>query len=134
MKNWFLGIFSKDRRIVGRQARPELEGYYWDGGVPQPHDIRDISSTGLFLLTDDSWYPGTHVMLTLRKVGAVETDSDRSITVNAKVVRLGKNGVGLKLAMPEGKGHREFRGMPLNGADRQAFQTFLERLMGNRKP
>ena len=131
MKNWFLGIFSKDRRIVGRQARPELEGYYWDGGVPQPHDILDISSTGLFLLTDDSWYPGTHVMLTLRKVGAVETDSDRSITVNAKVVRLGQNGIGFKLVMPEEKVAQGLHGMALNGADRKAFHSFLQRLIDN---
>ena len=131
MKNWFEWLFSKDRRVAGRTMRPGLVAYYWDGGEPKSHDIVDISSTGLYLATDDSWYPGTQVMVTLQRVGAVEGDPDRSITVNAKVVRLGKNGIGFKLVMPEEKVAQGLHGMALNGADRKAFHSFLQRLIDN---
>ena len=131
MKNWFEWLFSKDRRVARRTMRPGLVAYYWDGGEPTSHDIVDISSTGLYLATDDSWYPGTQVMVTLQRVGAVEGDPDRSITVNAKVVRLGKNGIGFKLVMPEEKVDQGLHGMALNGADRKAFHSFLQRLIDN---
>ncbi len=131
MKNWFEWLFSKDKRVARRTTRPGLVAYYWDGGEPKSHDIVDISSTGLYLATDDSWYPGTQVMVTLQRVGAVEGDPDRSITVNAKVVRLGKNGIGFKLVMPEEKVAQGLHGMALNGADRKAFHSFLQRLIDN---
>jgi PilZ domain len=131
MKNWFEWLFSKDRRVANRTVRPGVVAYYWDGGEPMSHDIVDISSTGLYLSTDDSWHPGTQVMVTLQRVGAVESDPDRSITVNAKVVRLGQNGIGFKLVMPEEKVDQGRRGVALNGADRKAFHTFLKRLIRN---
>jgi hypothetical protein len=131
MKNWFEWLFSKDRRVAKRTMRPGLVAYYWDGGEPKSHDIVDISSTGLYLSTDDSWYPGTQVMVTLQRVGAVEGDPDRSITVNAKVVRLGPNGIGFKLVMPEEKIDQGLHGVALNGADRKAFHRFLRRLIDN---
>jgi hypothetical protein len=131
MKNWLEWMFTKDRRVAKRAAQPNLVAYYWDGGAPKPHDILDISSTGLYLLTDDSWYPGTQVMVTLQRVGVAETDPDRAVTVNAKVVRLGKKGVGFELVMREEKVQKGVHTMPLNGADRTTFHRFLQRLMGN---
>jgi hypothetical protein len=132
MRTWLQWIFSKDRRVVKRQTEPGVVAYYWDGGEPQSHDIRDISASGLYLLTDDRWYPGTQVMVTLQRVGSGEADPDRSITVNTKVVRLGEDGVGIKLVMLEKKAHQGLHSVPLNGADRKAFQRFVRRVMGDR--
>jgi PilZ domain len=129
-KNWLEWMFSKEQRMAKRQARPNLIAYYWDGGPAEPHDILDISSTGLYLLTEERWYPGTQVMVTLQRPEVADTDPDRSVTVNAKVVRLGKNGVGLELVMPEEKVHKGVRSVAANGADRATFHRFLQRLIG----
>jgi PilZ domain len=132
MKNWFKGMFSRDRRNNQRRAWPSLLAYYWDGAAPKSHQILDISSTGLFLLTPERWYPGTLVMVSLQRIGAAETDPDRSITVNAKVVRLGPDGVGLELVMPEESVPERTPNGAGNGANRKTFRRFLQRLLEDR--
>jgi hypothetical protein len=133
VKRWLEWLSSRERRRAKRQESPELAAHYWDGAAPSAHDIRDISSTGLYLLTEQRWYPGTVVTMSLQRVGAPDTDSDRSIMVNAKVVRSGTDGVGLVLVMSEkhvpNGAHHSFGS---NGTDRKTFRRFLERLMGNR--
>jgi hypothetical protein len=69
--------------------------YYWDGAEPEAHGVLDASMTGLYLLTKQRWYPGTVVTMTLQRAHAAATDPERSIAVNAKVVRSGTDGVGL---------------------------------------
>jgi hypothetical protein len=96
------------------------------------HRIRDISSTGLYLLTEQRWYPGTLVRLLLQRDGVAETDPDRSITVNAKVVRSGTDGVGLTLVLPDKQTSPKTKSLDPTGADRPAFSRFLQRLLGNR--
>jgi Flp pilus assembly protein TadG len=132
MKSWLEWLSSRERRKVQRQTPPHLVAFYWDGGAPSAHDIRDVSSTGLYLLTEERWYPGTLVRLSLLKVGVPDTDPDRSITVNTKVVRLGQDGVGLEMVMPEKEATGEANRFTINGADRKSFNRFLQQLLGNR--
>jgi hypothetical protein len=132
MKNWFKWMFSRDRRNDARRARPRLVGYYWDGGNPKPHELRDISADGFYLLTPERWYPGTLVMVSLQRIGAAESDPDRSITVHARVVRLGDDGVGLELVPPVEDVHLGPHTAAINGANRHAFRRFLLRLLEER--
>jgi Flp pilus assembly protein TadG len=106
--------------------------HYWDGAAPVPHRIRDISSSGLYLLTEQRWYPGTMVRMSLQSGSVAETDPDRSITVNAKVVRSGTDGVGLALVLPESHAGRRKKNVVSEGADRRSFLRFLQSLMGQR--
>lgn len=93
-KRWFRGRLSRERRKSERGEASAITAHYWDGSAPVAHSIRDISSGGLYLLTERRWYPGTIVMLTLqRKAGFAEAGN--SITVQSKVVRSGKDGVAL---------------------------------------
>jgi hypothetical protein len=85
-----------DRRRAERQEGPQLFAHYWDGGPPQSHDIRDISATGVYILADERWYPGTQVMILLQRPGATADDAERSIKVKAKVVRFGTDGMGFE--------------------------------------
>jgi hypothetical protein len=119
---------TDDRRRTERLSDPRLVAYYWDGGAPRAHDIRDISPTGFYLLTEERWYPGTQVMILLQRMGDAETDPERSITVNAEVVRFGKDGIGFALAAPAEQTSRGSEGFRANGADRAAFYNFLQRL------
>lgn len=91
-------LLSQERRRAGRRVIAGLVAYYWDGGRPTAHNVRDISLTGLYMLTQDRWYPGTVLQLTLQETDKTIVPSDRWIIVHAKVVRQGSDGVGLVFA------------------------------------
>jgi Flp pilus assembly protein TadG len=124
-------LLSRERRRATRQDAPELVAHYWDGAAPMPRDVRDISSTGIYLVTEERWYPGTQVLMTLQIPSAAENDPDRSILVNAKVVRFGTDGVGLQLVMPENGASRGAHTFGVKGTDRKTFHRFLRRLLEN---
>lgn len=124
-----------DRRRAKRQELPDLVAFYWDGGASRSHDIRDISSTGLYLLTDVRWYLGTQVMISLQIPSVADTDPNRSITVNAKVVRFGTDGLAFAFVMPEkqrprrpGELSRPSEVFSVKGADQIAFNRFMQQL------
>jgi Flp pilus assembly protein TadG len=125
-------LFSGERRTAERQEVPHLVAHYWDGAAPVPHDIRNISLNGLYLVTEQRWHPGTLVMISLQKVGAPETDPDRTIMVNAKVVRADLDGVGFALLLPENQSSPKKKSSDTFGADRKSFHQFLRRLHKNR--
>ena len=94
-------------------------------------------------MTDERWYPGTVVTMSLQKADAAETDPDRSIMVNAKVVRFGIDGLGFSFVMPEkrpsgngGPYSREAESFRLNpkgpsipgGANKASILSFLQKL------
>lgn len=119
---------THERRKNRRKEFPDLVAYYWDGAAPLAHDIRDISATGLYLMTEERWYPGTQVMILLQRQDAAENDPDRSITVNAQVVRFGTDGLGFAFVMPEKNAKRTGETFGAGGADRGAFHRFLQRM------
>ncbi|MGA8731263.1 MAG: PilZ domain-containing protein [Terracidiphilus sp.] len=83
-----------------RRPAPGLSAYYSIGPTPKQDQIRNISSTGVYLLTDERWPPGTVVSLTLQKTGPLEESSERRITLPAKAVRCDHDGVGLSFLLP----------------------------------
>jgi hypothetical protein len=83
-------------------------------------------------LTEQRWYPGTLVVLTLQREDFAESDPDRSVTVNAKVVRSDAGGVGFLFVMPDEPGRLAARnGIPA-GADKKRLDRFLRGLPVNR--
>jgi len=109
-KDWLTRLLRgdeepEDPRIAAREALPGLSAYYFTGGTPAAQEVRDISPTGLYIVTSERWYPGTVVRLTLtdRHNPIVE----RSLTVNAKAVRFGSDGVGLEFILNEEKKRRD---------------------------
>jgi polysaccharide biosynthesis transport protein len=132
-----------DRRRAARMKSPSLVAYYWDGGAAVAHPIRDISLSGVYVLTDVRWYPGTQVMIALQRPDLAEGEPHRSITVNAKVVRFGIDGLGFSFVMPEkrpsgngGPYSREAESFRLNprgpsipgGANKASILSFLQKL------
>jgi hypothetical protein len=113
--NFFLkNLLSQEHRRAGRRVIAGLVAYYWDGGRPTAHNVKDISLTGLYMFTQDRWYPGTVIQLTLQETDKTIAPSDRWIIVHAKVVRQGSDGVALLFApaavsvlaeIVDGKGH-----------------------------
>lgn len=90
---------SEERRAV-RLPMPGLVAYFFTGGAPRPHPIKDISVTGFYMCTKERWMPGTIVRVTLQMVGSDGQGGRESITVHSRVVRWGPDGGGFEFVLP----------------------------------
>lgn len=126
---------SRDKRKSQRYVAPCLVAYFWDGGTPQAHYIRDISFHGFYLLTEQRWYPGTMVTMTLQRTEKAESASKQSISVQVKAVRSGDDGVGFAFVLPQARDARRVQQIVSEGvelADKKALDRFLRILLGRR--
>ena len=92
------------RTETKRAERRPAQGFvahYRVGRSSRQGDIKNISSTGLFLLTEERWVPGTVVSLTLQMQTPLEAISEHPITVEAKTVLWGEDGVGFSFVLPD---------------------------------
>jgi hypothetical protein len=70
-----------------------------DGGELALHAIRDLSATGLYLVTRDRWPIGAEINMNLQPGGGVVADDAISpITVRMRVTSWGSDGVSLEFA------------------------------------
>jgi hypothetical protein len=122
-RGWLERWWSPDPRKAPREQAPGLAAYYWTGGPPEAHDVRDISSTGLYVVTEERWYPGTLVLMTLQASALGEHVEERTICVHSRAVRWGKDGVGLQFVLQKNTDDPS-----MGAADRKALDRFLQRL------
>ena len=128
-KSWWQRLLAPDPplpRKTSRETLPGLTAYFWTGGVPVAHDIQDVSPTGLYVVTDERWYPGTVIRMTL--TDRSEPTAERSITVNATSVRWGNDGVGLQFVLEDGKNPRRGQTHPVAAVSKKKLDQFLQRL------
>lgn len=85
-----------------RRYTPELAAYHWAGSNFREEPVRNISSTGVYLQTEERWEPGELVSLTFQRKGAPAKEADRRIAVQARAVRWGQDGVGFSFVLPAG--------------------------------
>jgi hypothetical protein len=93
---------SHEHRRAVRRTSPELAAYHWTDSHPKQDSVRDISSTGVFLETDERWAPGDLIALTLQRRGPLEGNIERRVAVQAKAVRNDDHGVGMSFVLPAG--------------------------------
>jgi hypothetical protein len=117
-----------DPRKAIRECLPGLASYFWTGGVPVAHPIRDISLTGLYVVTEERWYPGTEVVMTLTKSDWGGEASDHSISLRARAVRWGSDGVGLGFLLAPPKNRNQGSSHMADEVDWHELHQFLERL------
>ena len=101
LSRWLEGERSADKRRAPRLAEPSLLVYYWDGSVPEGRKIRDISSSGAYIITPERWYIGTIVRLILQGYKTTPQPdggivSSRSTSIPSRVVRHGPDGIGVE--------------------------------------
>ncbi|HEY6490586.1 MAG: PilZ domain-containing protein [Terracidiphilus sp.] len=130
-KGWLQKLLASaptDPRRAPRVAIPWLGAYFFTGGKPVAYAVRDISTSGMYVLTEERWYPGTVIRVTL--TDRRDPTPDRSITVNALVARPGNDGVGLAFVLNEdirsGKG--SVIDSQAQGIDRDQIELFLYRV------
>ena len=92
---------ARDRRCAPRQPAAELDAGFWYGASPQSRAIRDISASGLYLITQEQWYPGTIVRLALRTRDVTWQDQAQALSILTRVTRWGRDGVGLQFLAPD---------------------------------
>jgi uncharacterized protein len=126
-KNWFQKLISSppaDPRRAPRLEIPWLGAYFFTGGKPVAYTIRDISATGMYVITEERWYPGTVIRVTL--TDRRQPTRDRSFTINAKVVRPANDGVGLQFVLNDGSSGTV--DSQVQGVDREQVEFFLQRM------
>lgn len=131
MRNFIKQFMSRDHRRSPRHVTPPLVTYYWEGERTraEPRYILNISTSGLYLLTDRRWYPGTLVKMTLQKTENADTDSERTIAVLAKAIWSDSDGVGFKFVFAASGDRLTTHGIDGNRlADKKALVRFLQQL------
>jgi hypothetical protein len=127
-RSWLQRWWSPDPRKAPREPVAGLAAYYWTGGAPKAHSIKDISSSGLYIVTEERWYPGTLILMTLQQTDKGDKTTERSISVHSRAVRCGSDGVGLQFILNNdplaGKGSEHL----VDGVDRRELERFLRQL------
>jgi hypothetical protein len=114
-----------DRRLAARQMSSPLKAYYWDGQAPASHPVREVSLTGMYLLTGLRWYPHTMVRMTMVRTDKADGDPGRSIEVLGRVARSGTDGVGMAFVLHNAKTPRDKDDPNDLVADEKALREFL---------
>ena len=122
-RGWLERWWSPDPRKAPREPAPGVAAYYWTGGPPKAHEVKDISSSGLYVVTEERWYPGTLILMTLQDSEAGQEVRERTICVHSRAVRWGKDGVGLQFVL-----QNESDSGAMAAADRKSLDRFLTRL------
>jgi hypothetical protein len=107
---WLIGSDS-NRRVAPRVSGEGLAAFYWEGGVPRWHWVRDISTRGAFLETASlAWPQGTPMILTLQidAKGGPGDPAANALAVEAKVVRTTPQGMGLRFVFADVQGWQVF--------------------------
>lgn len=127
-RTWLQNWLSSDRRRAHRTPLPGLVAYYWTGSAPRAYQIADISATGFYLLTEERWFPGTIVLMTLQRTDSNGQNLDDSIAVQSRVVRWGSDGLGLAFVLSRYADSRDGDSLRDHGADRKTLEKFLARM------
>ncbi len=125
--NWLSKLFSPgERRRASRQSSPPLLAFYWNGELPEPHAVPDISRTGMFVKTNDRWSESSMLRVTLQVQSEDPEKDGENITVQCKVVRTEEEGVGMALILAEDRKSNHAAAGSM--ATRKQLKTFLDHL------
>jgi hypothetical protein len=117
---------APDLRKSPRESSPALAAYYWTGAAPVAHTVKNISTSGLYVITEERWYPGTLVLMTLQKTSDGEVTVEGSVTVYARAVRWDNDGVGLQFIPSDDPEARKGLNTLASGVNKRDLEQFLE--------
>ncbi len=125
-KNWLQRLFYQDPRIEPRKPAPGLTASFWTVGMPQVVAIRDLNFTGMYAVTDERWYPGTTLRVTLTMADGEQPKRSRSITLPAKVVRWGNDGVAFEFVLLDRVDRKSKEPLPPDPVHSRELRSFLK--------
>ena len=95
LRSWWMKPRQPDRRSAQRVRSPWLVAFQFGSAKSKRHRIRDISATGLYLLTEERWQPGEMISIALQRKDQVEVNPHYGIPVQVRAIRWGRDGVAL---------------------------------------
>jgi hypothetical protein len=102
LKSWFEKTFSdQSHPRAERRKVPGLEALHGTGSASEVDDVKDISATGIYILTKERWPQGEVHSIKLTSE-ALPDAADHEVVVQAKTVRWGEDGLGLAFMLPPG--------------------------------
>ncbi len=111
-------VSPQELRVSMRRTSPELVAYRLiPGREPQAYRIGDISSTGVYLITNEQWKIGEHITLALQREGPFQKESRLRVETEAETVRAGDEGMGLRFLLPLGMDLHLWEAMHESGTD-----------------
>lgn len=124
-KGWFKALSASDARRGSRKRTPPLVAYFWDGGQPVAHEIRNISADGFYLATSERWLLGTLIMMTLQRTSTDPGQPNCSVIIMSKVIRHGEDGVAFSFMPVEHTSTSTPTGPGSHPADKRTLERFL---------
>lgn len=121
---WLFPLVS--RRRAKRLSVPGLVA--WTGGAPHSFKVGNVSATGLYLVSNERWVPGTTIQMTLQRQDAAMSSSKETIRVLSEVVRWGEDGAGFSFVLSDFGDLARRQILPEEATDRRAIERFIERL------
>jgi len=107
-RGWLEKFWTLRSKRAERRSADHFAAYRWDGSGLKHDPVKDISATGVYLLTRELWQPGALVSLTLQREGPLQRSPERRIAVQAKVVRYGEDGAGLAFVLEDDRESRQW--------------------------
>ncbi len=95
-------VINEEQRGSIRRPAKDLVAYVGEKGAERKLEVDNISSSGVYVRTEERWEPGSEVTLSLQQNGPVSELPDRHVRVEASTVWHGKDGMGLKFKLPQG--------------------------------
>jgi hypothetical protein len=104
LRNWFQKAFPQEEARHARAERrevPGLEAIHWTGSSPGLDIVKNISASGMYLVTRERWPEGEVNPIRLVYPELVDESPDHQVTVETRAERWGEDGMGLSFVLPE---------------------------------
>ncbi|WP_109486728.1 hypothetical protein [Occallatibacter savannae] len=104
LRSWFEKKFAHEHEIQARAERrevPGLEAIHWTGSSPGLDIVKNISSTGMYLVTRERWPEGEINPVRLVYPELTDDSAEKQVTIETRTVRWGEDGMGLSFVLPE---------------------------------
>jgi hypothetical protein len=104
LRSWFEKTFPQDesqRSRAERRTIPGLEAIHWTGSSPGLDIVKNISATGMYLVTRERWPQGEVNPVRLVYPELNDDSAEHQVTLETKAVRWGEDGMGLTFILPE---------------------------------
>ncbi|HEX4284269.1 MAG TPA: PilZ domain-containing protein [Terracidiphilus sp.] len=122
-------LYDQNRRSADRIPSQGLVAYDFTGNdEARMHEVVNVSSHGLYLRTDVPLEAGAALSLTLQINGPFESESQARVEFDCSVVRIGEDGFGMSILLPEGMALKLWEAPGRNGADETDPHCILREL------
>jgi len=110
-----------------RYSPSGLVAYYWTGGSPKACSVKNVSTSGMYVFTDERWLTGSMLPMTLQLSDSGQ-DAEDWIAVVTQVIRSGPDGFGLAFVFSGATGLFGDEIPPERVADPRAIKRFIKQL------